>query len=78
MRYSKRVDQVFDHLSGILNITDDIPVYRAGKKEQEVNEDQNRKLLKLLNRCKAYADTLNPDKVKLRQEEVKYMGHVFS
>ena len=76
--FQKRVDQVLDRLDGILDITDDILIYGVGTTEQEANEDHDRKLLNLLNRCKKYGVALNPDKVKLRREEVKYMGHIFS
>ena len=76
--FQKRVNQVLDRLDGVLDITDDILIYGVGATEQETNEDHDRKLLSLLNRCKEYGVALNPDKVKLRREEVKYMGHVFS
>lgn len=76
--FQKRVDQVLDRLDGVLDITDDIMIYGVGTTEKEANEDHDRKLLNLLNRCKEYGVALNPDKVKLRREEVTYMGHVFS
>ena len=75
--FQKRVNQVLDHLDRILAITDDISIYFV-RTTEEANEDHDCKLLNLLNTCKEYGVTLNPDKVKLKWKEVKYLGHVFS
>ncbi|KAK3748958.1 hypothetical protein QZH41_006844 [Actinostola sp. cb2023] len=73
-----RVDQVLDRLDGVLDITDDILVYGVGATNQEANEDHDRKLTSLLERCKEQGVALNKDKIKFRLREVTYMGHVFT
>ena len=76
--FQKRVDQVLDRLDGILDITDDVLIYGVGATEKDANEDHDRKLTELLERCKKEGVALNRDKVKLRLKEVTYMGHVFT
>ena len=76
--FQKRVDQVLDRLDGVLDITDDVLIFGVGATETEANEDHDRKLLNLLERCTEQGVALNKDKVKLRLKEVTYMGHVFT
>ncbi|XP_028419155.1 uncharacterized protein K02A2.6-like [Dendronephthya gigantea] len=76
--FQKRVHQVLDGLDGILDITDDILIYGVGATEEDANVDHDRKLRHLLERCKKNGVALNPDKMKLRQKEVTYMGHLFT
>ena len=76
--FQKRVHQVLDRLDGILDITDDILVYGVGATEEDGNADHDRKLKCLLERCKESGVALNSDKLKLRLNDVSYMGHIFS
>lgn len=76
--FQKRVNQALEGSDGILNITDDILVYRVGDNEKESRVDHDRKLEALLNRCREREMALNKNKLKLRISKVSFMGHIFS
>ena len=76
--FQKRVNQALEGLEGILDITDDILVYGVGKDVKEATEDHDRHLKALLQRCRERGMALNKDKLKLRRQEVAFMGHLFT
>ena len=76
--FQKRVNQALEGLSGVLNIADDILVYGVGNSEQEAVADHNRNLQTLLKRCRERNIALNRDKLKLKQKEVSFMGHILT
>ena len=73
--FQKRVNQTLEGLEGVLDITDDILIYGVGNTEEEASVDHDKKLLKLLERCRSHGVALNPDKLKLRRNRVTFMGH---
>ena len=73
--FQKRVNQTLEGVEGVLDITDDIVVYGVGKTEEEAGVDHDKKLLKLLERCRSHGVALNPEKLKLRRKRVTFMGH---
>lgn len=76
--FQKRVNQALEGLSGVLNIADDILVYGIGNSEQEAVTDHNRNLQALPKRCREHNIALNRDKLKLKQKEVSFMGHILT
>ena len=76
--FQKRVNQALEGLSGVLDIADDILVFRVGNNEQEATADHNRNLEALLRRCRERNIALNRDKLKLKRKEVPFMGHVLT
>jgi len=76
--FPKRVNQAFEGLKGILDTTDDILVYGVGKELDEASEDHGRNLKALLQRCRERGIALNKDKLKLRRQEVAFVGHLFT
>ena len=76
--FQKRVNQALEGLEGILDITDDILIYGVGKDLKEATEDHDRHLKALLQRCRERGMALNKDKLKLRRQEVAFMGHLFT
>jgi hypothetical protein len=50
--FQKRVNQALEGLNGILNITDDILVYGVGDTDKEAQQDHDRNLEALLQRCR--------------------------
>jgi hypothetical protein len=50
----------------------------SGQQNEDANADHDRKLKCLLERCKESGVVLNSDKLKLRLQDVSYMGHIFS
>ena len=76
--FQKRVNQALEGLKGILNITDDILIYGVGDTDKEAQQDHDRNLEALLQRCRERGIALNQNKLKLRITEVPFMGHIFS
>lgn len=61
-----------------MNIADDILVYGVGATDEEVRADHDRKLEDLLKRCREHGIALNKKKLRLRINEVTFMGHLFT
>jgi hypothetical protein len=76
--FQKRVNQALEGLNRILNITDDILVYGVGDTDKEAQQDHDRNLEALLQRCRERGIALNQNKLKLCITEVPCMGHIFS
>lgn len=70
--------EALDGLQGILDITDDILVYDVSNNLAQATEDHNKNLTALLQRCQERGIALNRDKLKLRRQEVAFMGHLFT
>ncbi|PFX18959.1 Retrovirus-related Pol polyprotein from transposon 17.6 [Stylophora pistillata] len=76
--FESRLQECLADLPGVKVIRDDILVVGYGVNDSEalLNHDQN--VVRLLERAKQVLLKLNKNKVKLRQAEVKFMGHVIS
>ena len=59
-------------------IADDILVFGEGDNDKEAMNDHEENLKMLLERCRLKDIKINRNKVKLRLQEVKYMGHILS
>ncbi|GFN80973.1 Pol polyprotein [Plakobranchus ocellatus] len=66
--FQSRIDQTFEGCSGVIGIADDIVV--SGKTEKE--HDNN--LRKMIQRCEETGLKLNPDKCRIKQEQIKFYG----
>ena len=62
-------------LDGVVNVADDLLVYGKGATEEEAIADHDRKLQMLLQRCRERKIRLNPEKLKLRQKSLSFLGH---
>ena len=76
--FQKRVNQALADLEGVLEIVDDVLIYRIGDTEEQANANHDQKLIKLLKRCQSQGIALNPDKLKLRTKSVKFLSHVLT
>ena len=76
--FQKRVNQATEGLSGVLGITDDILVFGKGETVKEAEADHDKNLHALLERCRERGIALNKEKLKLKRDEVPFMGHVFT
>ena len=76
--FQRRLNMALEGLEGVMAIADDILVYGMGASHSDAVEDHDRKLTCLLERCRQVGLKLNIEKMKLRQQEVKYMGHMFT
>ena len=65
-------------MHGVTPIFDDILVFGVGKSVAEAVLDHDAKLTALFERCRAKGIELNEEKLKLRQPQVSFMGHVIS
>ena len=76
--FQRRQHQVLEGLPGVLTIHDDILVYGEGETYEEASKDHDAKLHKLMERCRERNVKLNKDKMKLRLEQVPYIGHLLT
>ena len=65
-------------MEGVVPIFDDFIIYGTGETYDEAVEDHDRKLIAFLKRCRERGIKLNKEKLKLRLQEVTFMGHFIS
>ncbi len=76
--FQRRQDQVIEGLRGVRGVADDILVYGEGSTFEEASIDHDQNLRGVLDRCRERNLKINPDKVKLRLPEVRFIGHVLT
>ena len=76
--FQRILNHTLKGLKGIRTIHDDILVFGEGSTEGEALVDQNRNLRSLMQRCCEQNIKLNKAKVKLRCEEVPFLGHLIT
>ena len=76
--FQRRLNQELEGLEGIKAIADDILIYGEGETDEEAVADHDRKLKTMLERCRERGLKLNINKMKLKQKQVAYMGHLFT
>ena len=76
--FQKRLLTALEGLEGIMCIVDDILVFGAGDNQQQAEEDHDRHLIALMERCIRENIKLNPDKLQFKMKEVKFMGHIIT
>lgn len=69
------MNEALEGLKGVKAIHDAILIYGCGTDDQEAQEDHDKNLLGLMDRCRQKGLKLNKDKLKLRLQEVTYLGH---
>ena len=74
--FQRRLDEALEGLEGCKAVHDDILVWGCGKCHEEAVLDHDNKLRNLFKRCRTKNIKLNKDKLKFRQKEVTFMGHV--
>ena len=76
--YQRRQHEVLEGLKGVHDIADDILITGQGETEEEAQQDHDRNLFALLERCREVNLKLNLKKLKLRLPEVPYIGHLLT
>ena len=76
--FQRKQHDALEGLQGTEVIVDDILVYGQGETMEEAIRDHDEKLVSVLERARAVGLKLNKDKLKLRQTEVSYMGHILT
>ena len=74
--FQKKIHEMIEGLHGIEVVADDFVVVGYGNTVDEANVDHDKRLHSCLQRCEERGVKLNVDKFKLRQEEVRFIGHV--
>ena len=74
--FQKKMHELIEGLQGIEVVADDFVVVGYGNTVDEANVDHDKRLHSFLQRCEERGVKLNVDKFKLRQEEVRFIGHV--
>ena len=76
--FESRLQECIADLPGVVVIRDDILVVGHGETDSEALENHDENVIGLLERARKMNLKLNKSKVKLREAEVKFMGHVIS
>ena len=76
--YQRRQQEFLEGLNGVINIADDIGVFGCGDTEEKANEDHNKNLIMLLNRCRERDLRLSAKKMQFKSAPVSFMGHILT
>ena len=74
----QRLDEALDGMPGVHTIADDILITGVGSNVDDATADHDRKLYRLLQRCRSKGIRINADKLKFRQSKVAYLGHLLT
>ena len=79
LRFPEVFQKQINHaLDGIVYMADDILVFGVGETTENTEKNHDTKLTNLLHRFKERSIALNPDKLKLRMDEVAFMGYILT
>ena len=76
--FESKLQECLADLPGVKVIRDDILVVGYGETDSEAQRNHDENVIRFLERARQVNLKLNKSKVKLRQAEVKFMGHVIS
>lgn len=76
--FQQRLDQAIDGLDGVRTVADDILITGNGATMADAVADHDRKLTKLLERCRCKQIKLNSDKIELKATSMPYIGHILT
>ncbi|XP_052785334.1 uncharacterized protein K02A2.6-like [Mya arenaria] len=76
--FQQFLEKNLEGLDGVKPIADDILIYGKGETFQDAVKDHDRKLEKLLKRCKERNIKLNKDKFELHKTEMPFIGHLLT
>ena len=74
--FQRKMHELIEGLMGIEVVADDFFVVGHGKTFGEATKDHDKTLLEFLKRCKERNVRLNPEKLKLRQSQVLFIGYM--
>ena len=73
--FQMKLDQNLEGLKGVFKIADDILITGQGETEREADEDHDRNLKSLLDRCRERNIKLNKKKFTFKCDDVQFIGH---
>ena len=68
-------DEFLDGLQGVINIANDICVFRCGNSKEETDLDHDKNLTSLLEKCSKQDLQLSAKKLQFKSLSVTFMGH---
>ena len=76
--FQRRMNELIEGMAGIQVIADDFLIYGCGSTNDIAVKDHDRVLRLFLDKCRKANLHLNSSKIKLREREVPYIGHILS
>ena len=73
--YQRRQEDTLSNLDGVFCIVDDVLVGGKGVTMTDAIADHDKNVIAFLQRCREKNIVLSKDKMKLKQESVKFIGH---
>ena len=73
--FQMKLNQNLEGLKGVIKIADDILITGQGETEREADEDHDRNLKSLLDRCRERNIKLNEKKFTFKCDDVQFIGH---
>ena len=70
--------ECLEGLSNIAVVADDILVYGCGESYEDAVKDHDKALIELFQRARQKNLKLNKRKLKFKQDQVTYMGHILT
>ena len=74
--FQRKMHELIEGLAGVEVVADDFIAVGYGNTFEEATRDHDKTLLEFLKRCEAKNVRLNPEKLKLRQSQVLFIGHM--
>ena len=74
--FQRCIHKLIEGLQGVEVITDDFVLVGFGDSLQEATRDHDRNLEAFNHRCAVKGVRLNSNKIRLRQSEVHFIGHI--
>ena len=74
--FQKRIHQALDGLPGLLDVHDDMVIYRFNDTDEQADANHDRNLERFLQRCREKGIKLSKSKLKLKCTEFPYLGHL--
>ena len=73
--YQRRQHEFLEGLKGVINIADDICIFGCGDTKEEADEDHDKNLIALLDKCSRLGLRLSRKKIQFKSNSVTFMGH---
>jgi hypothetical protein len=73
--YQRRQHEFLEDLKGVINIADDICIFGCGNTKEEADQDHDKNLIALLDKCSKLGLRLSLKKIQFKSKSVTFMGH---
>lgn len=76
--YQQRQHEILEGLNGVHDVADDVLITGSGENMEAASKDHEKNLREFFERARKVNLKINPAKMKLRMNEVNYMGHLLT